>query len=633
MVQWEKMREEWTMLSFLVVLGGFITAVMVLLTAEPKFAKRLTMIAGGLALAGGLFIYGYGYLSTADSPAEGLLHMVFAVCRMFIGEADFADLETVPLLQHWVCKLVCWFAHVLAVYATSSAAVSLIGANALKNLRVRLEKKKDLHIIYGVNEDSVEFGRALTEDLQALTVYVSEDAENPLSESIIESGGVLRADPKAVKGDAQFLKSLGVKQGRRQITLYALHRDYLKNIQYATALLEAFQQRGVESGRLSLVIHAREDEAAKKLQVGLERFGYGFVTVFQEPALAARLLTLRYPPCSSISFDAEGMAKENFETLVIGFGRLGQTVLRQLIMNGQFAGSTFRADVFAPDMEDQDGYFRNSFPEIEKHYQVHFHPYDGRSRQLYDHLKERLEHVKYITVCTGSETLNEEIGEDLRDFIFQHGRQIPVYLCSNRGIKVTDGKTGESEAYQIYHPDVLSTQKLDQMAMMVNCYYMGSYSKGALNDWLECDYFSRMSNRAFADFQAAVLKAAGKTEADALEGRWDFTPEQMENLGKMEHARWNAFHFCMGFSTMGEEEYAQRTAMYLREKEATGKGKTRIGKNLIGKTHACLISWDALDELSAKENAITGGSVDYKQMDRNNILILPELLKIRNAQK
>lgn len=619
--------------SVLLVCGGFIAAVAVLLTADPKVSKRLTVIAGGVALAGGLLVYGYGYIFLSDTLSEGLLHAVFAICRMFIGEADFADVETAPLLLHPASKLVCWCAHVLAVYATSSAAISLIGANALKNLRVRLAAKKDLNIIYGVNEDSVAFGQMLTGDLQELTVYVGEDGENPLSEAILESGGVLRADPKATKGTVQFLKSMGIRKGKRQVTVYALHKDYLRNTEYAAAILKSFALQGLEPRQLSLVIHAREDASVKKLQVAQDRFGYGFVTVFQEPGLAARLLIRQYPPCDSVSFDETAAATENFETLVIGFGRLGQVVLRNLIMNGQFAGSTFRADVFAPDMEAQDGYFRNSFPEIPKNYQVHFHPYEGRSRQLYDHLCQRLDQIKYIAVCTGDEALNEEIAEDIRAFINQKGKKTPVYQCSNRGIKVTDGDTGETTEHLIYHPDVLSTRKLDQMAMTVNRYYMGSYSKGALNDWLECDYFSRMSNRAFADFQAAVLKAAGKTEADALQGRWDFTPEQMENLGIMEHARWNAFHFCMGFSPMSEEEYAQRTAAYLREKEETGKGKTRIGKNLAAKTHACLISWDALDALSAKENAITGGNVDYKQMDRNNILILPELLKIRDAKE
>ena len=149
---------------------------------------------------------------------------------------------------------------------------------------------------------------------------------------------------------------------------------------------------------------------------------------------------------------------------------------------------------------------------------------------------------------------------------------------------------------------------------------------------MECDYFSRMSNRAYADFQDAVLRAAGRTEADALGGNWEFSQEHLENLGKMEHARWNAFHFCMGFMPMSQEEYAARTAIYRRQQQETGKGKIRIGKNLDARTHACLIGWDELDVLSDTENAITGGNVDYKQMDKNNILLLPELLRIRDGK-
>jgi len=241
-----------------------------------------------------------------------------------------------------------------------------------------------------------------------------------------------------------------------------------------------------------------------------------------------------------------------------------------------------------------------------------------------------MDKIRYIAICTGDEKLNEEIAEDIRAFVSGNGKQIPIYQCSERGVKTTHGDTLETEEYLIYHPDVLATKKLDRMAMTVNRYYQGEYSKGAWADWMECDYFSRMSNRAFADFMEAVLCAAGKTEVDALAGNWAFTPEQMENLGKMEHARWNAFHFCMGFMPMTQEEYDARTRIYRQQKQETGKGKIRIGKNMEAKTHACLISWDALDQLSDQENAITGGNVDYKQMDRNNILLLPELLRIRD---
>jgi hypothetical protein len=53
------------------------------------------------------------------------------------------------------------------------------------------------------------------------------------------------------------------------------------------------------------------------------------------------------------------------------------------------------------------------------------------------------------------------------------------------------------------------------MAMAVNQYYNGENSRGAVEDWMVCDYFSRMSNRAYADFQEAVLRVSGKTEEDA----------------------------------------------------------------------------------------------------------------------
>ena len=74
--------------SILLLGVAFVTAVAVLLTAEPKIAKRLTAAAGVIALVGGLAVYGYGYLSVALSPFEAMLRTVFAVCRMLPLTSD-----------------------------------------------------------------------------------------------------------------------------------------------------------------------------------------------------------------------------------------------------------------------------------------------------------------------------------------------------------------------------------------------------------------------------------------------------------------------------------------------------------------------------------------------------------------
>ena len=83
----------------------------------------------------------------------------------------------------------------------------------------------------------------------------------------------------------------------------------------------------------------------------------------------------------------------------------------------------------------------------------------------------------------------------------------------------------------------------------------------------------------------------------------------------------------MGFRGMTKEEYAHRCWIYKEEKAKNPASRYRIGKDVSQRIHSCLIPWEDLDALSAAENAITGGNVDYKQMDRNNVLTLPDLLK------
>ena len=98
-------------ISILVLGCGFFAAVLVLLTAEPKISKYLTAGAGILALAGGLMLYGQGYIAVSGTILEAVLHTVFAVCRMFVGDSDFGDISEAPLFaQQWAVTL-CWCLH------------------------------------------------------------------------------------------------------------------------------------------------------------------------------------------------------------------------------------------------------------------------------------------------------------------------------------------------------------------------------------------------------------------------------------------------------------------------------------------------------------------------------------------
>ena len=139
-----------------------------------------------------------------------------------------------------------------------------------------------------------------------------------------------------------------------------------------------------------------------------------------------------------------------------------------------------------------------------------------------------------------------------------------------------------------------------------------------------------MSSRASADFIPAFICAAGLTADEVMAGNWPPDANVLEALGETEHLRWNAFHSVMGYAPMSYEVFDQRADEY-RECIAKGMPGIRLSKDSENRTHACLIPWDELDGLSEKESIITGRKVDYKQYDINNVMIIPEILRQREA--
>lgn len=596
-----------------------------LLAVKPKFAGKITcafLITAGI---GNLLFYSYGYTVVSSSIPLAIIRALLSVCCTFVGGNDFSNISSAPLMQNSVIEVIFWALHWCSIYATASAAVATIGVEVLKKLRLWLARRGRLNVIYGVNSDSQAFGKKLLEQKRGTVVYVAEQPDESAATAITRAGCVLLTDSHALAADRKFLRSIGCGSKKRSITLYALDKDSSANIQYARTLLDSLEARGTAPSDTRLVILGQEEAAVSSLQISGDRYGYGFVSVVDEAQLSARLLTLHYPPCDTISFDRDGKAQEDFSALLIGFGQVGQAVLKALVMNGQFEGSTFHAAVFSPDCLSVDGKYHAQSGELSQHYDISFHPYDARNRKLYEYLDREGSGLKYVAICTGSEKLSHEIAEDLSQYFHHKGIAVPLYQCSHQGVLAyhTDGTV--KSIHSLYQPELLCYDDLDRMAMRINHRYQSPTDKTDVENWMACDYFSRQSCRASADFTQAMLRAAGKTAQQAAAGDWNLTKQQLENLSRTEHLRWCAFHYCMGFSPMTAAEFDARAAEYQRQKEA-GKATIRISKNMAGRTHACLVDWEELDALSARENAITGKNPSYKAMDTDNVLIVPELL-------
>ena len=343
---------------------------------------------------------------------------------------------------------------------------------------------------------------------------------------------------------------------------------------------------------------------------------------FNENELTARMLMRLCPPWQLISFGEDGRAREDLSVLLIGYGRLGRAVLNYLLVNGQFAGSTFHADVVDQRGTEVSGWLTARAPELLKHYDIRFHEANTDGAGLFRLLAENGSRYKAIILCTGNQEKNLEILHDLK-YWYQNRPNVPIMIRCTRDSMIA-GKMPLCYA-DAYTRENLDMEKMDSVAMAINHTYMKGESAAA--DWLSCDAFSRASSRASADFSPAFLRAAGITMEQVEQGGWPPPENVLENLAETEHKRWCAFHCSMGYRPMTREEFRLRADLYRKEMKEKGSSSVRLNKDPESRTHICLVPWEELDGLSRKMNEVTGGRMDYKAMDRENVLALPGILE------
>lgn len=618
-----------------IIFSCLLFLALISLVAFPlKYTKRIFAWIAVVSAVCALLMYGYGYgvmngtYMGEDSMMLSILRTVFASCKIFGGSSSWSDIKDAaifarnPVLWETLSLLL----HLMAMITSVSAVVISLGSRLLKQIRIWIFRMRDITLIFGLNENTLEFGKMLLEDGKTALIYIDQTEQAGLQNTVEQMGALFRCDSEALEGSAAFLRGLGLGKGKRKLRVFALDRSMVANHQFARNLMEALEVREVSPERTSLTILSAGEETDNPMQTAPGRYGYGSLTVLDEPEMVARMLIRSYPPYQSLAFDENGRAVKDFHGVIIGFGRTGQAVLRHLVMNSQFQGSNSRIAIFAPDYEKRMGWISHECREMLKHYNIALYPFDGRSSQLYDYLEESWESVNYVAVCAGSEQMNLEISERIQLFLQRRGNTAPILMCSSRGVSRSTG--GDRIIYhKIYVPEILCSDEIDKMAMVLNQSYQRTGDM--VENWKKCSYFDRMSSRAAADFYDALLYCASVTREEAMEN-WDPQGQLLENLAASEHLRWNAFHYSMGFRPMTQEEFRERCDNYeAARKENPGY---RITKDVQKRIHACMIPWEQLDDYSAKENAVTGNSADYAENDRNNVRALGKLLRTLKSE-
>ncbi len=612
--------------------GALFLALIFSLGLQSKTAARLNGILLFLVGIGGILFYGYGYFVLLKNPLQAVIRTLFSVFCMFLGRNEIGAISAAPGLGSPLMQFLIYITHLLALYCTASAVIAAIGTKLIRIIRLFFFKFRDLTLIYGVNEASLAFAEQLQKEKKVNLIFV-DDGSAVNKEGVVDKlGGLLFNESDAKKPAPSFFKRIGMKPGDRHLDVFCLSMSPSTNYQYAQGINALLKETGCSPQQASLTAVFSEEKAGESLlavpgRASDDSGAFGSVLAIVKPDMLARMMIRSCAPYETMEFDGNGLARSNFEALVIGFGRTGQAVLRSLYANGQFEGSAFRALIVSAGLSKETGSFFYRYPGMKERECFHFMEANARSFEFYSCLEKHTDDLKYIAVCTGNENENSEIAYELRDFLHMRGVHPVIMLIGKNGVQRLKDAGALTPQTPLYSTDILLSDRIDAMAKVINHQYHLDEGHTAEEDWRSCDYFSRLSCRASADYLNAFIKMGGTDRETLIKNGWNLSEEMLENLSKTEHLRWCAFHETMGFRRMPDDVYASRKAQYEREKAETGRGRIRIGKDIPMRMHACLIPWDDLDELSALENAVTGKSIDYKEMDRDNVRMIPAMLK------
>ncbi|MBR3200644.1 MAG: hypothetical protein IKG17_04820 [Mogibacterium sp.] len=612
-----------TSVTVVILSTALLLAMVLNLALKPSFSARLTTICMIIAFAGGVLIYGVGFAESTGDIGLSMIRTPFCVIKMFVGINDYGSIEGTSPVGTPFRIVLFWIIHLLAFYSMASAAMFTLGEEALRYLRMILSAKGDLTLIYGINDRSIKLGRECRKAGAGSVVFIAENADHDAVTDLNNMGMSVISGPSAVSSDKSVMRKL--RAGRRSINVFALDEED-KDLFYALGLKDALKEFDVPPEKTAITLPGAEDIITSMLQVSADQYGYGYVNVYDSAMLSARALIKVCPPWELVKFGSDSRAQEDFDCAIVGFGRHGQAVLKQLLMNGQFAGSTFHSAVFSPNFENEAGYMKAECASMFENYDIRSFNADGRSIEFYNYVDNRIDTLKLIAVCTGNEESDREISDNLMMYLKRRNAEhICVVRCGKDGVRYQETVGSPIITADIYSLEYLSAQNADRDAIIINSTYDDS-DRTDWEKWVACDSFSKMSSRASADFIPAFISASGMTAEEVMAGSWPPAADVLEVLGETEHLRWNAFHFVMGYSPMSSAELDERTDTY-RKRIEKGLPGIRLFKDSENRTHACLIPWDELDALSEKEKSITGRAVDYKQYDINNVLIIPEILK------
>jgi voltage-gated potassium channel Kch len=550
---------------------------------ENKFLKRtalfwqeqetlvLILMAAVAAVLGAI---GYwqvlGYSLSHYSPWK----LVYMTVQLFVLEANLDAAETVP----WELSV----ARLLGPMSVGFAAWKTAAALFRERFKLlRLPYHKQHIVICGLGERGLQLVREYCRKPEKVVV-VEADGENDFISTCRALGALV------IVGDATeevVMRRAGIGRAR---CVFAISGDDGSNFEIGALVsrLIALMPRSKPQHitcyvAVNNILLTDINPSSRILEHNLKDCTTRIIRIND---LAARLLFRDHP------LDRARITPNDptvVHLIIAGFGAMGESVALQAARIGHFAnGKKLRITAIDRDAVRKGKLLLQTMPGLSECCDIEFIDRDIDTAEFGEFVRDRISQpgsLPFLTFCLNDNTTSVSYALRLRRIVADTTMPIHVRLSDDSGLGVLLDDAGPRQVNihgfgMVDHTctqGMIENEELDKLARTIHEGYCRermaegvSPNDSALLPWDKLESTLRESNRQQADHIPFKLRACGykMVEAGACPEKsriMEFSPEQRQILGRMEHARWNAERLLSGWRYGPKKDVANSITPYL----------------------------------------------------------------------
>lgn len=616
---------------------------------KKKFSKSLIYIIAVFMV--NISIYTIIYLQDIIVNKADHNHFIMTIdiilnsIKLFVGNFKYEEIKKM-LPSNNLTMYSFGLGVILSISGTISVFVELFGSKIVNYIRVNNRlKKPNCDIILGANKESLSY--ALGSD--SCIILVNKDFEKNEYISLIEKGyAILKADLN--------LKMLSTKRFNKQTNYNFISlKDGFSFFNLADLFIKYYNEFP-NPCKLQLFQEVEEDKIATlKREIIEKQKCESFIEIFCQNDLLARDFVesnpiTRHLPNSFIKEDTSIDPNKKINVFMVGFNSLNEKILKQYVINNQFVkfeNNEYKNFLINYKVYLDEATYKNStdlmmIEGIESSlYKLEKIKSKGLLPELPCSISTSFENVKSSNVVNEIVSFIEDknsyniifidINDDYENLDLSSSFKQKLAKFNNYHIYVRSDldfiKNDEITTYygdfkKLFNHNIIVNDELNTLAKKVNEeYFEEYYCKGddssymlehktelALKIWNNSDNFTMNSNVSAALNLRVKLNLLGldyindgKGEnTDLLKEVYqikenysydEYFNESIRNaLLAEEHARWNAYHLLNGYLPLDFDDILVKSQDDLKV--------YYINKNKVTKEHACLTTFNGLDNLT-----------------------------------